>query len=43
LTTVAPIWRAGDVIPLGRKSLRVVGARDGEPVVLIVEETEVRE
>jgi hypothetical protein len=42
-TTVAPQWRTGDMIPLGRRSLRVVGLREGEPPVLIVEDTAVRE
>jgi hypothetical protein len=39
--TIAPQWRTGDVIPLGRRTLRVVGVRDGEPdepPVLVVEE-----
>jgi hypothetical protein len=39
--TVTPSWRAGDVIPLGKRSLRVVGKRDDdadEPPVLIVED-----
>jgi hypothetical protein len=29
-TTVAPLWRAGDTIPLGRRTLRVVEVRDGD-------------
>jgi hypothetical protein len=36
-----PSWRAGDVIPLGKRSLRVIGLRDDDadqPPVLIVEE-----
>jgi hypothetical protein len=31
LTTVAPSWRAGDTIPLGRRTLRVVEVRASEP------------
>jgi hypothetical protein len=34
-------WRAGDSIPLGKRTLRVVGMRDDDadkPPVLIVEE-----
>jgi hypothetical protein len=41
LTTVAPSWKTGDTIPLGRRSLRVVGVRVtevDEPAVLIVED-----
>jgi hypothetical protein len=41
LTTVVPTWRAGDAIPLGRRTLRVVEVRDGEPdepVVLVVQD-----
>jgi hypothetical protein len=41
LTTAVPNWRAGDAIPLGRTTLRVVGIRDDDadqPPVLIVEE-----
>jgi len=41
LTTAVPSWRAGDVIPLGKRSLRVIGLRDDDadqPPVLIVEE-----
>jgi hypothetical protein len=30
LTTVAPLWRPGDTIPLGRRTLRVVEVRDGD-------------
>jgi hypothetical protein len=41
LTTVAPSWRRGDTIPLGRRALRVVDVRDGDGpdarVVLVVE------
>jgi hypothetical protein len=40
LTTVAPKWEPGDTIPLGRRTLRVIGVRyvDDEPTVLIVED-----
>ena len=41
LTTVAPVWRAGDTIPLGRRTLRVVEVREGNvehPTVLVVED-----
>jgi hypothetical protein len=41
-TTVAPMWRPGDTIPLGRRTLRVVGIRAtavGETPVLIVQDT----
>jgi hypothetical protein len=40
-TTVAPMWRAGDTIPLGRRALRVIEVRVGEPdepVVLVIED-----
>lgn len=40
LTSVVPNWRAGDSIPLGRRTLRVVGVRDDDadqPPVLVVE------
>jgi hypothetical protein len=40
-TTVAPRWRTGDTIPLGRRALRVVGVRVtavDELAVLIVED-----
>jgi hypothetical protein len=40
--TVAPLWRPGDTIPLGYKTLRVVGVRDDivdEDPVLVVEDT----
>jgi hypothetical protein len=39
--TVAPLWRPGDTIPLGRRTLRVVDVRDGdvdEDPVLVVED-----
>jgi hypothetical protein len=39
--TAVPNWRAGDVIPLGKRSLRVVEIRDDDadqPPVLIVED-----
>jgi hypothetical protein len=41
LTTVAPSWQAGDTIPLGRRTLRVVDVRRGSagiPTVLVVED-----
>jgi hypothetical protein len=41
LTTVAPSWQAGDTIPLGRRTLRVIQVRDSEPdkpQVLVVED-----
>jgi hypothetical protein len=40
LATVVPSWQAGDTIPLGGRSLRVIGIRDVDadaPPVLIVE------
>jgi hypothetical protein len=43
--TVAPLWRAGDTIPLGYKTLRVVEVPDGDPdeaPVLVVEEVSER-
>jgi len=42
LTSAVPNWRPGHTIPLGRRTLRVVGVRDDEadePPVLVVEET----
>jgi hypothetical protein len=39
--TVAPLWRPGDTIPLGRRTLRVVDVREGNvehPTVLVVED-----
>jgi hypothetical protein len=39
--TATPNWRAGDVIPLGKQSLRVVALRDDDadqPPVLVVED-----
>jgi hypothetical protein len=42
LTTVAPLWRPGDTIPIGRRTLRVVEVREGSaehPTVLVVEDT----
>jgi hypothetical protein len=39
--TATPNWRPGDVIPLGKRTLRVIGKRDNDadqPPVLIVEE-----
>jgi hypothetical protein len=41
LDSALPNWRAGDTIPLGRRSLRVVGIRDDDadqPPVLVVED-----
>jgi hypothetical protein len=41
LASAVPNWKAGDAIPLGRRSLRVVAVRDDDadqPPVLIVEE-----
>ena len=41
LATAVPSWRAGDRIPLGRRTLRVVALRDDDadqPPVLVVEE-----
>jgi hypothetical protein len=42
LATAVPNWRAGDTIPLGQRTLRVVRVRDDdadEPPVLVVEDT----
>ena len=39
--TVAPLWRPGDTIPLGRRTLRVIDVRDvdaDETPVLVVED-----
>jgi hypothetical protein len=41
LTSAVPNWRAGDTIPLGLRTLRVVDVRGDEadqPPVLVVEE-----
>jgi hypothetical protein len=41
LTTVAASWQAGDTIPLGRRTLRVVDVREGNlehRTVLVVED-----
>ena len=41
LTSAVPNWRPGDTIPLGPRTLRVVGVREDdadEPSVLVVEE-----
>jgi hypothetical protein len=41
LSTAVPNWRAGDTIPLGARTLRVVQVRDNEaeePPVLIIED-----
>ena len=43
LSSAVPNWKAGDSIPLGRRTLRVVGVRDNDadqPPVLIVEEVD---
>ena len=40
-TTVAPNWQPGDTIPLGKRTLRVIGVRNidaDEPTELIVED-----
>jgi len=40
-TTAVPNWRAGDTIPLGHRTLRVVRVRDDDadgPPVLVVED-----
>jgi hypothetical protein len=42
LQSAVPNWRAGDTIPLGGRTLRVVGVRDDDadqPPVLVVEDT----
>jgi len=42
LTTITPLWRPGDTIPLGSRTLRVVDVRQpdlDEPPVLVVEDT----
>jgi hypothetical protein len=41
LNSAVPNWRPGDTIPLGRRTLRVVGIRDDDadqPPVLVVED-----
>ena len=41
LNSAVPNWNAGDTIPLGRRTLVVIGKRDDDsdqPPVLIVEE-----
>jgi hypothetical protein len=41
LSSAVPNWRPGDEIPLGRRSLHVVGVRDDDadqPPVLVVED-----
>jgi hypothetical protein len=41
LSSAVPNWRAGDTIPLGKRTLRVVAIRDDaadQPPVLVVEE-----
>src|SRR5262249_38414615 len=40
-TTITPLWRAGDTIPLGHTTLRVIDVRQAdpdEPPVLVVED-----
>jgi hypothetical protein len=42
LDSAVPNWKAGDTIPLGPKTLRVVSVRDDDadqPPVLVVEDT----
>ena len=37
-------WKAGDTIPLGKRTLRVIGKRDDDgdqPPVLVVEDAQV--
>ena len=44
LQTAVPNWSAGDTIPMGRKTLRVVAVRDDDadqPPALVVQEVEV--
>jgi hypothetical protein len=41
LSSAAPNWAPGDTIPLGRRTLRVVGVRDDDadqPPVLVAED-----
>jgi hypothetical protein len=41
LHTAVPNWRPGDTIPLGHRTLRVVGLRDedaDQPAMLVVED-----
>ena len=41
LASAVPNWKAGDLVPLGKRTLRVVGTRDDDadqPPILIVEE-----
>ena len=41
LHSAVPNWRPGDTIPLGHRTLRVVGIRDDaadQPAVLVVED-----
>jgi len=42
LRTAVPHWRAGDTIPLPRRTLRVIAVRDDadQPTALVVKETE---
>ena len=42
LNTAVPTWRAGDTIPLGKRTLRVLRVEDDDadrPPVLVVEAT----
>jgi hypothetical protein len=43
--TVAPLWRPGDTIPVGRRTRRVIGVRHDDDAdkttVLVVEDTSV--
>jgi hypothetical protein len=44
LESAAHNWKAGDTIPLGKRTLRVIGKRDDEgdqPPVLVVEDAQV--
>ena len=42
LNTAVPNWSAGDTIPLGHRTLRVIGVRDEDadqpPALIVVEE-----
>ena len=41
LASAVPNWREGDTIPLGQRTLRVIGKRDDDadqPPVLVVED-----
>ena len=44
LSSAVPDWREGDCVPLGKRTLRVIGKRDDDadqPPVLVVEEAQV--